>query len=65
MFTAHVKTPSHTSTFEGSYDACMGLLNALRLFPADTMKVEILDDDCNVKYKWVSPDWFDEESYRD
>ena len=57
MFTVHCTKPSGVCLFEGTYDACMTLALAMESFPSDVVCVEVVDNDCNIKYKWVSTYW--------
>lgn len=60
MYTVHVRKPGGpVALFEGSYDACMTLAHAMEAFPSDVVRIEVVDDNCDIKYKWLSPDWND------
>jgi hypothetical protein len=58
-FTVHVKKPGGDCLFEGSYDACMTLAHAMEAFPQDVVRLEVVDDDADTCYKWLSPYWND------
>ena len=60
MYALHVKNSgSGIAIYEGEIAPLMVLFYALESFPADVMKLELVDDNADVLCKWLSPDWND------